>query len=148
MVEPQDDTSSAQGVVISLENNSDFNDSSHTIEHNHEIDTMAHEENDVEGSSNAGTQDVSVKNEECMENSSHNNSDFCNSRHISLHHHEIAAIPHEADGCVELSNVDTQDLGVNDAICVVDSCHHKSNFVYQTLEDVNKSEKLHEIDES
>lgn len=70
------------------------------------------------------------------------NSVFVSNSHISLHHHEIAAISREYDGIVESSNVGTQVFGVKDELFVVDSCHKQSDFVYQTLEDVNRTQVL------
>ena len=67
------------------------------------------------------------------------NSDFCNS-HNSLHRHDIATISCKDDGLVESFNVGTQNFGVKYELCVVDSCHKHSNFLYHPLEDVNKTQ--------
>lgn len=49
---------------------------------------------------------------------------------IYFHPHEVTAITHENDGCVESPNVDTQVSKDIDAIGVVDSYHNKIDFIY------------------
>lgn len=84
--------------------------------------------------------DRPLRDVENMTQSYDNNSDFCNSSHISWPNHEIATISCENDGCVESPNADTQVSGVIDAIGVVYSSHNMFEFVHQTME--NKSENL------
>ncbi|KAH9316840.1 hypothetical protein KI387_018609, partial [Taxus chinensis] len=130
-------TFSAQEVVISNDNNSDFYDSSHSFEHSRCLNVM-------EETSIVGTQDMSLKHERSKKNTSHNSSDLCDSNSSLIHlcHHEATTITHENAGCVESPNEDTQVLSVIDAIGVVDASRNKSDFANQTLEDVNESENL------
>lgn len=52
----------------------------------------------MEEALNVGTQDMSVKHEECMKNMNHNNSDFHDSSKVPLHQHKTIITTYEIDG--------------------------------------------------
>ncbi|KAH9321916.1 hypothetical protein KI387_016555, partial [Taxus chinensis] len=127
-------------------------DSINLSPYSHEMAALTHGEKNEEESTNVGiqstcagyensTEDALVKLED-MAKEYDRYSDFYDSSHVSLPHHERMLILHEDDNAMGSSIGGIQELGVKNGFCVMNSSHKNSDFLYQAWEDVTKTQLL------
>ncbi|KAH9314364.1 hypothetical protein KI387_022991 [Taxus chinensis] len=120
----------------------DIHSSSLVMSPIYDMAALTHGETNEEESASVGIQSTCVGYENStdgalvkLENIAKKNdmsSDFYDSIHVSLLHHERMPILHEDDNAMGPFIGGIQELGVKNGFCVMNSSHKNSDFLYQT----------------